>query len=34
VVTQGLAAGDTVILFPGATIADGVRVRPRVKPAQ
>jgi HlyD family secretion protein len=34
VVTKGLAAGDTVILFPGATIADGVRVRPRVKPAQ
>jgi HlyD family secretion protein len=29
VVTQGLAEGDTVILFPGATIADGKRVKPR-----
>jgi HlyD family secretion protein len=34
VVTQGLDAGYTVILFPGATIADGGRVRPRDLPAQ
>lgn len=31
VVTAGLAAGDTVILFPGDTIHDGLRVRPRGK---
>jgi HlyD family secretion protein len=34
VVTQGLSAGDTVILFPGATIADGARVRPREQATQ
>ncbi|MDR2215286.1 MAG: efflux RND transporter periplasmic adaptor subunit [Nevskiaceae bacterium] len=29
VVTQGLNEGDTVIVFPGATIADGMRVKAR-----
>ena len=28
-VTKGLAANQQVILFPGDTLADGVRVRPR-----
>ena len=30
VVTQGVAAGDTVVLFPGDAIADGQSVTPRV----
>lgn len=30
-IKQGLAAGDTVILFPGATIEDGLRVKPRTQ---
>ena len=29
VVTQGLTAGDVVVLFPGSTISDGTRLRPR-----
>jgi HlyD family secretion protein len=29
VVTQGLAAGDVVVLFPGSAISDGMRVRAR-----
>jgi HlyD family secretion protein len=28
-ITEGLADGDTVILFPGATISDGLKVKPR-----
>lgn len=28
-ITAGVAAGDKVIVFPGASIADGVRVKPR-----
>jgi HlyD family secretion protein len=32
VVTQGLAAGDVVVMFPGSAISDGMRLRER-KPA-
>jgi HlyD family secretion protein len=28
-ITQGLAAGDTVVLFPGSSISEGLRVQPR-----
>jgi HlyD family secretion protein len=28
-IKTGLAAGDTVVLFPGSTISDGLRVKPR-----
>jgi HlyD family secretion protein len=28
-ITAGVAAGDKVIVFPGASIADGIRVKPR-----
>jgi HlyD family secretion protein len=28
-IREGLAAGDAVILFPGATISDGLKVKPR-----
>jgi HlyD family secretion protein len=28
-VTEGVAPGDTVIVFPGDAVAEGVRVRPR-----
>lgn len=34
VVTQGLDEGDTVILFPGASISDGARVKPRAGTAR
>jgi hypothetical protein len=30
VITDGLAAGDVVILFPGSTINNGLRVTARV----
>jgi HlyD family secretion protein len=29
VVTRGLAAGDVVVLFPGSTVSDGMRLRAR-----
>lgn len=29
VVTKGLAAGDVVVLFPGSTVSDGMRLRAR-----
>jgi HlyD family secretion protein len=29
VVTKGLATGDVVVLFPGSTISDGLRLRQR-----
>ena len=32
-VRQGLAAGETVIVYPPAAVADGVRVRPRDVPS-
>ena len=31
-VREGLRAGDTVIVYPPAEVADGVRVRPRGSP--
>jgi HlyD family secretion protein len=31
VVTKGVAEGDTVVLFPGSTISDGLRVKARKK---
>jgi len=31
VITKGLAEGDSVVLFPGSTISDGLRVRARQK---
>ena len=33
VVTAGLAEGDTVVLFPGSTISDGLKLKPRAKAA-
>jgi HlyD family secretion protein len=29
VIQEGLAEGDTVVLFPGSSVADGMRLRPR-----
>lgn len=34
VITEGLAEGDEVVLFPGSTIADGLRVKARATAAQ
>jgi HlyD family secretion protein len=33
-VTAGVAEGDTVIVFPGSSVADGVRVQPRAVEGQ